>query len=63
MIRDLFGSAKDTWIYGALSTLIFTLVFIAILVRAFLMKKQTLNEYSRMPLDENTKESDQNHEV
>lgn len=50
---QIFGEMNGSDILGVISSLIFFIVFVAVLIRAFSMKKSEAAEYERMPLDDN----------
>lgn len=63
MLRDVFYSIGDTQIYGILSTLVFVVFFILLIINAASMKKQTLDEFSRMPFEDISDNSEEIHDI
>jgi cytochrome c oxidase cbb3-type subunit IV len=58
MIQQTFESMKGIGMYGIISTLIFFVFFVLMMVHAFSLKKTEVKEFSRMPFtDEETETS------
>lgn len=51
---QIFGGMEGADILGPLSLLIFLTVFVVALIRALRLKKKVVEEYERMPLDDNS---------
>ena len=51
MIRDVFHGIGGIGIYGAVSTLVFVAVFVAVLWRVAVMKRADIDRAKAMPLD------------
>jgi hypothetical protein len=58
MLRDLFQSMKGVEHFGLISTLIFVLFFAGVVLHSVSMKKKDVEDFSRMPFDDSTKDSD-----
>jgi Ca2+/Na+ antiporter len=59
MLRDVFKTMGDIEIYGMISTIIFVVFFVLLVLYTIAMKKSDMDEFSNMPLDEFTKKSDE----
>ena len=59
MIRDLFNSAGGYDIFGVISTVIFLVFFVMVVLYAFSLKKKDMDEFSRLPLDNHENNSDE----
>ncbi len=62
MLRDFFTSLGDISQYGIISTLVFFIFFIIMIIRTIKMKTREADSYGRMPLDDSSPESDHNQE-
>ena len=51
MIRDVFHGIGGIGVYGIVSTLLFMLVFAAMILRVFMMKRADIDRAKAMPLD------------
>ena len=58
MLRDLFASVGGVEGYGLISMFIFVVFFALVLFHTLSVKKQEAEEFSRMPFDDLSKESD-----
>ncbi len=58
MLRDLFQSMKGVEHYGLISTLIFVLFFSGVVLHALSIRKKDVENFSHMPFDDSTKDSD-----
>ena len=59
MLRDMFKSIEGFESYGLISMVIFV-VFFALLIRHTVsLKRKDVDDFSRMPLDDFSKESDE----
>jgi hypothetical protein len=58
MLRDIFKSIGGTESYGMISMIIFVLFFVILVLHTLLMRKKDVDDFSRMPLDDFSKESD-----
>ena len=58
MIRDVFHSIGGIGIYGILSTLLFFLVFFAVVLRVVTMKRSDVRAASMLPLEPETDRAD-----
>ena len=58
MLRDLFQSMKGVEHYGLISTLVFILFFGGVVLHALSLNKKEVEDFSRMPFDDSTKDSD-----
>lgn len=63
MLRDIFNSVEGIGQYGIISLVIFLLFFIFLIVNTIALKKKDVDDFSRLPLDESSKESDGIHET
>ena len=62
MIRDIFNSLGGINHFGVISTAIFLLFFIFLIINAIFLDKQHADRYGRMPLDDDMKESDESYD-
>jgi amino acid permease len=58
MLRDIFGSLGGIEKYGIISTVIFLLFFILLIIQVVSLKRDDMDRCSRMPLDDSTNETD-----
>jgi len=58
MLRDIFKSIGGTENFGMVSMIIFVLFFVVLVLHTLLMRKKDVDDFSRMPLDDFSKESD-----
>jgi uncharacterized membrane protein len=59
MLRDIFKSVGGIEGYGMISMIIFAVFFLMLLLHTFSLKKKDVDHFSRMPLDDFSKESDE----
>lgn len=62
MLRDLFKSLGGIEQYGMISTIIFVVFFIILIINTLYLNKKDVDDYSRMPLDDISKDSDEIHD-
>ena len=58
MLRDMFNSASGFESYGIISMIFFVVFFSLLLIHTLSIKKRDVEDFSRMPLDDFSKESD-----
>ncbi|MEI7726964.1 MAG: CcoQ/FixQ family Cbb3-type cytochrome c oxidase assembly chaperone [Bacteroidota bacterium] len=58
MLRDIFKSVGGIESYGLISMIIFLVFFALLLLHTFSLKKNDVEDFSRMPLDDFSKKSD-----
>lgn len=58
MLRDFFQSVTGYGHFGMISTFIFLAFFVLVIVQAWTMKKKDADEFSRMPLDDSSRDSE-----
>ncbi len=58
MLRDIFKSIGGIESYGMISMIIFLVFFALLLLHTFSLKKNDVEDFSRMPLDDFSKKSD-----
>ncbi|MEI7898480.1 MAG: CcoQ/FixQ family Cbb3-type cytochrome c oxidase assembly chaperone [bacterium] len=63
MLRDIFKSVGGIEQYGIISMIIFVLFFAALLFYTISLKKKDVEDFSRMPLDDFSKESDEIQDI
>ena len=63
MLRDIFRSLGGFENYGLISMIIFVAFFILLIIHTMSLKTRDVDEYSRMPLDDASKESDEIHDI
>lgn len=59
MFSEIFQSVNGINYYGLISTGIFVVFFTAVAIHAFAMKKEELSDFSRMPFEDETKDSNE----
>jgi hypothetical protein len=59
MFREIFQSVNGISNYGLISTAIFFVFFTAVALHALSMKKKELSEFSRLPFEDETKDSNE----
>ncbi len=59
MFNQVFQSVSGINNYGLISTIIFIVFFTAVVLHAFSIKKQDLSEFSRLPFEDETKDSNE----
>ena len=58
MLRDIFKSIGGTENYGMISMILFVFFFVILVLHTLLMRKKDVDDFSRMPLDDFSKKSD-----
>jgi amino acid permease len=58
MLRDIFSSLGGIEKYGIISTLIFVIFFVMLIIQVVSLKRDDMDRCSRMPLDDSVKEKD-----
>ncbi|MEI6704642.1 MAG: CcoQ/FixQ family Cbb3-type cytochrome c oxidase assembly chaperone [Deltaproteobacteria bacterium] len=59
MFNQVFQSVSGINNYGLVSTIIFLVFFTVVVLHAFSIKKQDLSEFSRLPFEDETKDSNE----
>ena len=59
MLRDVFTSIGGVESYGMISMIIFVLFFGLLILHTLSLKKKEVEDFSRMPLDDFSKKSDE----
>ena len=62
MLHDIFKSIGGVSHYGVISMVIFLLFFALLTLYALSLRKKDVEDFSRMPLEDHSKESDDNQE-
>ena len=57
MLRDFFHSVTGYEYFGMISTSIFMVFFIMVIIHAWTLKKDDAEKFGKMPLDDSTRES------
>ena len=60
MLRDMFQSANGFESFGLISMFIFAAFFILVIIHTYSLKKEEVEDFSKMPLDDSTKDSENN---
>jgi hypothetical protein len=63
MLRDIFKSVGGIEGYGMISMMIFVVFFTLLVLYALSLKKEEVEDFSRMPLDDFSKESDEIQDI
>jgi len=63
MLRDVFKSLGGYESYGLISMIIFVVFFAMLILHTVSLKKKDVDDFSRMPLDDLSKESDENQDI
>jgi hypothetical protein len=63
MLRDIFKSVGGIESYGMISMAIFMAFFTLLVLYALSLKRKDMEDFSRMPLDEISQESDKNQDI
>jgi hypothetical protein len=63
MLRDVFKSIGGFESYGMISMIIFVVFFALLLLHTFSLKKKDVEDFSRLPLDDFSKESDEVQDI
>jgi len=58
MLRDVFASIGGFESYGLVAMIIFVVFFTLLILHTISIKKRDVDDFSRMPLDEISKKSD-----
>jgi cbb3-type cytochrome oxidase subunit 3 len=58
MLRDFFQSVRGFEYFGIVSTVIFLLFFILVVFHAYSIRKKDVEDFSRIPFDDSTRDSD-----
>ncbi|MEI7490021.1 MAG: CcoQ/FixQ family Cbb3-type cytochrome c oxidase assembly chaperone [Bacteroidota bacterium] len=59
MFNQVFQSVSGINNYGLISTIIFVVFFTMVVAHAFSIRKNELSEFSRMPFEDETKDSNE----
>jgi hypothetical protein len=62
MLRDVFRSIGGFESYGVISMIIFVVFFTLLILHTVSLKKKDVEDFSRMPLEDLKKESDDNQD-
>jgi hypothetical protein len=63
MLRDIFKTVGGFESYGLISMIIFVVFFALLILHTFSLKRKDVEDFSRMPLDDISKESDENQDI
>ena len=63
MLRDVFNSIGGFESYGLISMIIFVVFFTLLILHTISLKKKDVDDFSRMPLDDFSKESDEIQDI
>ncbi|MFZ4523683.1 MAG: hypothetical protein ACOYNC_18420 [Bacteroidales bacterium] len=63
MLRDVFKSLEGFESYGLISMIIFVVFFALLLLHTASLKRKDVDDFSRMPLDDLSKESDEIQDI
>jgi hypothetical protein len=63
MLRDVFHSLRGFESYGLISMIIFVVFFALLLMHTLSIKGNDADEFSRLPLDDCSKESDEIQDI
>ena len=63
MLRDIFSTIGGTNPFGILSMIIFVAFFVFLIINTVTLKAKDVEDFSRLPFEDNTKEQDDIHEV
>jgi len=63
MLRDVFKSIGGFESYGVISMIFFVIFFLILLWHTLSIKKKDVDRFSRFPLDDFTKESDDTKDI
>ena len=58
MLRDIFRTVSGIESYGMISMIIFVVFFVLLIMHTASLKKKDVEDFSRMPLDDFSKKSD-----
>lgn len=60
MLRDIFQSVRGFEYFGVISMIIFGVFFILVILHTYSIKKKDVEDFSRMPFDDSTKDLKKN---
>ena len=63
MLRDVFKSLGGYESYGLISMIIFVVFFALLILHTASLKKKDVEDFSRMPLDDLSKDSDEIQDI
>ncbi|MEI6899611.1 MAG: cbb3-type cytochrome c oxidase subunit 3 [Bacteroidota bacterium] len=63
MLRDIFQSVAGYQHFGLISMFIFGVFFSLVIVHTYSLKKRDVEEFSRMPFDDSTKDSEKSEKI
>ena len=63
MLRDIFKTIGGIESYGLISMIIFVVFFALLLLHTFSIKSKDVEDFSRMPLEDFSKESDEIQDI
>ena len=63
MLRDIFKTIGGIESYGLISMIIFVVFFALLILHTASLKKKDVEDFSRMPLDDFSKESDEIQDI
>ena len=63
MLRDIFKTIGGIESYGLISMIIFVVFFALLILHTSSLKKKDVEDFSRMPLDDFSKESDEIQDI
>ena len=63
MLRDLFTTVGGIERYGLISMIFFVMFFALLILHTLSIKKNKVEDFSRMPLDDYSKESEDNQDI
>lgn len=52
LVKELFGGIEGIQIFGIISTILFIIAFLMMLIHTFSLKKEEVAEIKEMPLEE-----------
>ena len=63
MLRDVFKSLGGVESYGLISMILFVVFFVLLILHTISLKREDVEDFSRMPLDDISKESDEIQDI
>jgi len=63
MLRDVFKSLGGFESYGLISMIIFLVFFVLLLLHTVSLRRNDVEDFSRMPLDDKSNESEDNQDI
>jgi hypothetical protein len=63
MLRDVFKSIGGFESYGMISMIIFVVFFALLLLHTLSLNKKEVEDFSRLPFDDHSKESEDNQDI